>query len=664
MSDMKKYYLSLVLFLYSFCFTSFALATEEGVNDNTTQGSVSKEVEISPAVVKTGQTYFFKPTEKIIIPKDVTPSSLEETVLYYVKTYLFSKEEGALYTEEDFNFKSKMVSDGRHIIKLQQQYAHIAVYGAELVVHLDNSGALLEISGSVLPLKTQSYSTFNPFIGKQVSQHNSGLLGLNTTVLVNAEQAIQSVTDYMQQQYQVPFSDIKTESPLFMIFNPLLMGVGSYENKLTWQINTTGGNPPYVGEKVFVDVHTGKIVFTESTIHEVLDRDIYDNNNTANPLPGTLRRGEGDPASTIADVNSAYNFLGDTYNFYFNTHGRDSIDGAGMTLIATTRHCRSVAACPMANAFWNESLDQMEFGNGYAVDDVTAHEVTHGITNRESGLTYSGQSGAINESFSDVWGEFVDLTNSSGNDSAAVRWLIGEDLPTGSIRDMENPPAFNDPDRITSTFYYCGTDPSTAVHTNSGVNNRTVALMVDGGTFNGQTVSALGIPKTARIYYEAQVNRLISSSKYFALYNAMNNGCTALIGMFGITLANCNQVRTALEAVEMNSIPCLFPSIATSGGNVTISLDIGNNGAVNADYWGVAVYGGILYYLNSSMVWTTTAVPAYQGALANITAFTIYSGTTPFPSRATVDFYFGVDLSMNGILDFPRRYATRTVVIP
>ena len=93
------------------------------------------------------------------------------------------------------------------------------------------------------------------------------------------------------------------------------------------------------------------------------------------------------------------------------------------------------------NAFWNGT--QMVYGNGgnlAQADDVVGHELTHGVTDFESNLFYYYQSGAINESFSDIFGEFVDQTNGKGDDSAGVKWLMGEDSSLGALRDMENPP--------------------------------------------------------------------------------------------------------------------------------------------------------------------------------------------------------------------------------
>ena len=166
-------------------------------------------------------------------------------------------------------------------------------------------------------------------------------------------------------------------------------------------------------------------------------------------------------------------------------------------------------------------------GVGFALaDDVVAHELTHGVTEHTSNLFYYYQSGAINESLSDIWGEFVDQTNLAGNDSASVKWLIGEDvIGLGAIRDMEDPTTFGDPDRMTSPSYWFSMGDSGGVHTNSGINNKAAYLMVEGGSFNGQTVTALGITKVAAIYYEVQTNLLTSGADYADLHDALFQAC-------------------------------------------------------------------------------------------------------------------------------------------
>ena len=210
-----------------------------------------------------------------------------------------------------------------------------------------------------------------------------------------------------------------------------------------------------------------------------------------------------------------------------------------------------------ANTFWTGS--QVVYGDalGFAMaDDMVAHEFTHGFTDSTSDLFYYYQSGAISESFSDMWGEFVDLTNGTGNDSTAERWMLGEDLTgLGAIRDMENPPAFGDPDRVTSPLYHPGPADNGGVHHNSGINNKAVSLLVDGGVFNGHTVAALGIDKTAHIYYEVQTNLLTSGADYADLHDALFQACNNLAGTGGITALDCQQVQNASSAVEMDLQP-------------------------------------------------------------------------------------------------------------
>ncbi len=108
-------------------------------------------------------------------------------------------------------------------------------------------------------------------------------------------------------------------------------------------------------------------------------------------------------------------------HLFYQSLGRDGIDNAGMPLLSTVRFCPDVAYCPYANAFWDGS--QMTFGDGFAsADDVVGHELTHGVTQFTSGLLYYYQSGAINESMSDVMGELFDQSYAgppAGDDSPA-----------------------------------------------------------------------------------------------------------------------------------------------------------------------------------------------------------------------------------------------------
>lgn len=258
-----------------------------------------------------------------------------------------------------------------------------------------------------------------------------------------------------------------------------------------------------------------------------------------------------------------------------------------MSLISTVRYCPYPMGCEtntFPNAFWNGY--QMVYGDGFAsADDVVSHELTHGVTEFSSNLFYYYQSGAINEALSDIWGEFVDLTNGKGNDSSNVRWLMGEDLPPsiGAIRSMKNPPLFGDPDKMSSSNYYCAADDNGGVHYNSGIANKAAYLMADGDTFNGKTIRGLGLEKTALIWYEAQVGMLTSAADYNDLYYSLQTSCAVLSGtpytqagsaqvpasanklfvpfamnrlrFTGITAEDCQEVKKALDAVEMYARP-------------------------------------------------------------------------------------------------------------
>src|SRR5262249_47028234 len=154
----------------------------------------------------------------------------------------------------------------------------------------------------------------------------------------------------------------------------------------------------------------------------VLNREVYDAAVSTSD-PGTLVRSEGQGPSGLADADSVYVFFGDIFDFYWTHHHRNSVDDAGLTLSGTVRYCDTdpntgQPRCPPRGlAFWSEDKQRMYFGAGIIADDVTGHEVTHGVTASESGLKYENASGAINESFSDIWGEFIDLTNGRGNDT-------------------------------------------------------------------------------------------------------------------------------------------------------------------------------------------------------------------------------------------------------
>jgi Zn-dependent metalloprotease len=417
----------------------------------------------------------------------------------------------------------------RSVVRYQQTYRGIPVIGGELNVNLQGNDRLLSINGEISPR-----------------------LVLPTKPAITAQQAGETALSAVAKWHRTATNRLAVSLPELAVYDPQLLGPGTAPASLVWRMEVSSTELKPIRELVLVDALRGHVSLHFNQIDTAKDRETYTSGETAT-LPGTLVCTEAAPCVVgDADAVDAHQFAGDTYDFYSTRHGRDGIDDAGMALISSV-HWTDGSTCP--NAFWNGS--QMVYCTGLVVDDVVAHELTHGVTQNTSNLFYYYQSGAINESLSDLWGEFVDLTNTSGTDDAASRWLMGEDATIlgGAIRSMSDPAHYGDPDKMSSANYWTAPEDNGGVHSNSGINNKAVYLMVDGDTFNGTTVTGIGIDKVAKIYYEVQTNLLTSGSDYLDLYNALYQGCQNLLGTAGITAADCNQVRAATQAVEMDQEP-------------------------------------------------------------------------------------------------------------
>jgi Zn-dependent metalloprotease len=205
-------------------------------------------------------------------------------------------------------------------------------------------------------------------------------------------------------------------------------------------------------------------------------------------LPGTRVRGEGDDPSEDVAVNEAYDGLGATYAMFADAFGRASIDGREMPLDATVHYGRGYD-----NAFWDGT--RMVFGDGDGEIftrftrsiSVLGHELSHGVTQHTTTLAYRDQSGALNESISDVFGVLVEQ-HLRKQDAASASWLVGSELFTNSVegvalRSMKAPgTAYDDdllgkdPQPADMASYVVTTEDYGGVHINSGIPNRAFAL--------------------------------------------------------------------------------------------------------------------------------------------------------------------------------------------
>ena len=516
---------------------------------------------------------------------------------------------------------------------------------------------------------------------------------------------------------------------LYIYRQGLAQGVPG-ENLLAWEIEVTDGAG--IRQLVYVDAHSGKVIESVSGIRDQLDRRAFNGLDLPRP-PDNYPHGdywsEGEKFPTASiEANNMIIASKETYDLFKNHFNRDSFDGNGATMDAIFNRGYE---CP--NASWNGTF--ISFCPGLTTDDITAHEWGHAYTQYTHDLIYQWQPGALNESYSDIWGETVDLINGRGGDlhdtmrgaatcstssppvaravvnapasiagsklaqsanfgapltttgitadvvasvpangctalsnaaqmsgmialidrgtcefstkvlnaqnagavaviiannvaaglpgmgagvdaprvtipsvgilqsdgaairdalasstvnatllaqpgtDETVRWLMGEDDPDGgALRDMHNPNCYGDPGKVSDrAFYVCDASDQGGVHTNSGIPNHAYALLVDGGSFNGQTITSIGLTKTAHIYYRAQSVYQVFDSDFADHAVALRQSCSDLIGTplpglsaefpgGAITREDCAAVDKAIAAVELETpAPCNFAPLLNPG---------------------------------------------------------------------------------------------------
>jgi Zn-dependent metalloprotease len=268
-------------------------------------------------------------------------------------------------------------------------------------------------------------------------------------------------------------------------------------------------------------------------------------------LPGKLVRSEGGPASKDARVNEAYAGAGTTYDMFNKLFLRNSIDNRGMRIDSTVHYGESYD-----NAFWNGR--QMVYGDGDGsifgpftkALDVIGHELTHGITQYEAGLNYRGQSGALNESFSDVFGSLVKQYRKHQT-ALEADWLIGESLflpriKAKGIRSMkapgtayDDPILGKDPQPGHMDGYVRTEDDNGGVHLNSGIPNRAfyeLAIRLKGYAWE----------KAGKIWYKTLTEKLRPASQF---RDAMAMTVTAAAELYGVNSLEQKAVREAWSEV-------------------------------------------------------------------------------------------------------------------
>ncbi len=431
---------------------------------------------------------------------------------------------------------------GREVVRFQQTRAGLPVFAGQLVTVLDARGGLLSVSG-----ETARGPAGASRLGYDVAASTAAATAGRRTAAVHG----------------VDLRTLLVERPTRWLLDRSLLDPSAPSRlRPVWRVRVRSAVRHDLRDLVLVDARTGRVALRLSEV-AALDRVVCDDLRTRSfrCAAGGYDRVEGGAATGVADADQAYDLTGATSAWYAGMLGVDltaligSDLGDGRKLRSTTNYCPP-GECPLDNAFW--SGDQMVYGAGYtAADDVVAHELAHGVIQHTAGLVYWYQSGAVNESMSDVLGELVDQGNGVGNDAPEVRWRLGEDLPPehgGVTRDMADPPRHGQPDSTTSPLYDLALDydDNGAVHTNSGVPNKVAYLIADGtatepgGAFAGRAFPGIGTARTATLYWST-LRMLTPGSDFQDLALALQQSCANL----AFTGAECATVAQAVDATGL-----------------------------------------------------------------------------------------------------------------
>ncbi len=483
------------------------------------------------------------------------------------KGYHFLKKYKKLYRIKSARQELKLVKAkknrrGQENIRYQQYYRDIKVVGAEMLVHIKPDNKLWFMQG------------------KYVAD-----IDMSTTPAVRKESVLDIIgNDFIERHGADKKITISIPEP--GVLNPWVFDrQRNSKNVLIWIAavtdNATGRTWTY-----YVNAQNGLVLDVMDSARYI-DSEVWDRQNTGASGDDELWYRDNNKMMIIGstvdpDTTAVNTFTTEFWNYLYNEFGVYSLDSSstadGMQMIGNAYSVDMT--CP--NACWNCVVGEAIFCEDMATRDIVVHEYTHGlIQNSGGGLTYRNQSGALNESFADVFGEFLDMR------AGATDWLHGQS------RDMSNPlnrrtGDTQDPDHVGETgastdhpAYWPHCDPSVpggcdgndrgGVHHNSGVPNIVAYLIVNGTQpddphYNFH-IKGIGLNKTEQLYYETLVDAGLSSSADFVdARNTMVSVCNdfATGGTHGFTTNDCCQVRNAWSSVGVGTA-CSALSTSTWG---------------------------------------------------------------------------------------------------
>ncbi len=308
-----------------------------------------------------------------------------------------------------------------------------------------------------------------------------------------------------------------------------------------------------------------------------------------------------------------------TYDYWKIKHNRNSYDNNGAVIKSYVHFDVNYD-----NAYWNGSVMTYGDGSGTYFDaltslDVAGHEIGHAVCSNTADLTYSNESGAMNEGFSDIWGASIEYFAAPNKQT----WLIGEDIERRSghaaLRSMSDPKSEGQPDTYKGTNWYTGTSDNGGVHTNSGVLNHWYYLLSVGGSGTNDnndsyTVNGIGIDKAGNIAYRTESVYLTSSSTYA---DARTYSIQAAKDLYGAGSAEEQAVTNAWYAVGVGAPYGVLAYCLSKGNSVSdeyiqrVQLNTIDNSSDGGN--GYSNFTSISTDLTVGQTYTITVTPKWTG---------------------------------------------------
>ena len=439
--------------------------------------------------------------------------------------------------------------------KVQQLYRGVPVFGGQAIVHTADDGTLEGVTDNYLtaigPVDTVPRLTPEDAIAAALAAYGADASVLTAPPLTDLW-VLRQAGDHLAYRVQLRREDGTHDTALPVYFIDAADGSVLFAyNNLQSQSSTGTGTSVYSDTVSLTTYQKDATYYLQDVDRKIGTFTMNHTTTTVNPV--TDADNVFDSAEQEAAVDAQYGST-KTFDYYLNVHGRAGVDNnrgpgnetsANGVKLLTNRVHYSNNYC---NAFWNGS--NMTYGDGNPAAncgpvvsiDVTGHEMTHGVIEREAGLIYSGESGGLNESFADIFGA---MTERYARGMSANVWLIGEEPLPPFLRSMANPHA----DGI-SPDYYSATIGNLDVHYSSGVQNKAFYLLSEGGTHHSVTVTGIGPDKAEKIFYRALTTYMVSSTKYAGARTAT---LSAAADLYGISSDEYFETGTAWCAVGVGA---------------------------------------------------------------------------------------------------------------